>query len=525
LYHSAVPSAELAAAVFGSHGLASPGLWGASGIPTDESRPDRSAIGLCNALTELGGIYAAFARFLGWRADLLSGAYISQLRRVRLNLPVVPLADVAATIRRELGTAAEELANNLASVPLWNTLSRTAYLSRYRSQSVIVEVAHDPIAEENFVEFQKGLRSLGSPELASVVAPARLSEFREWIRNGESLARERSFLEVLGDYRGETLVDYPLLIPELSTSAILCWPAIEGRPVSELIGEGNSNAPVLIASAILEQFFSLSMVDGDLDLDAMIVDQNNRLHIRRLNNPIAVLPGVINTGIKYISAVLAANAPLSAQMLIRLMISQPPLDLEKQLIEEFSGVEPELKINRWFPPSAGAFESNWRALTKIAPSRPMFLDCLHRNMLAVGYWNSDAVSAGAPALDAISEAMWPVVGRLVRTQFGMMLNRESAGEWAFGSSLLLFSTFREMNRLVEELRENDITVGVDCSDWRRPEKDEGRILYRVILGGLLVVLLMGLQWGGSASEPWSTLLKILAVCALPAMFWAISKIG
>src|SRR6185369_1737930 len=205
-------------------------------------------------------------------------------------------------------------------------------------------------------------------------------------------------------------------------------------------------------------------------------------------NPIAVLPGVINTGIKYISAVLAANAPLSAQMLIRLMISQPPLDLEKQLIEEFSGVEPELKINRWFPPSAGAFESNWRALTKIAPSRPMFLDCLHRNMLAVGYWNSDAVSAGAPALDAISEAMWPVVGRLVRTQFGMMLNRESAGEWAFGSSLLLFSTFREMNRLVEELRENDITVGVDCSDWRRPEKDERRILYRVILGGLLVVL-------------------------------------
>jgi hypothetical protein len=30
---------------------------------------------------------------------------------------------------------------------------------------------------------------------------------------------------------------------------------------------------VLIASAILEQFFSLSMVDAELDLDAMIVDR------------------------------------------------------------------------------------------------------------------------------------------------------------------------------------------------------------------------------------------------------------
>ena len=36
------------------------------------------------------------------------------------------------------------------------------------------------------------------------------------------------------------------------------------------------------------------MVDADLDLDAMIVDRNSRLHFRRLNNPIAVLPGVIN---------------------------------------------------------------------------------------------------------------------------------------------------------------------------------------------------------------------------------------
>jgi hypothetical protein len=515
----------LAAEVFDRHGLGSPGLWGASGIPTDENRPDRGAAGLCNALEQLGGIYAAFARFLGWRADLLDGSYISRLRGIRLNLPVVPPSAVAATIRRELGAAAEELACGLAGAPVWNTLARTAYLSRYRNQPVIVEAARDPIAEESFEEFEKGLRSLGRPELARIVAPAVLSQFRESIRNGESLVRERSYLEVLSHYRGETLAEYPLLIPELSTHSILCWPAAEGRPISELIEQGNSEAPVLIASAILEQFISLSMVDADLDLDAMIVDRNNRLHFRRLNNPVAVLPGVINKGIEYISAVLAGNAPISAQKLIRLMISQPPLDLEKLLMEEFSGIEPELKINMWFPPSAGAFESNWRALAKIAPARPLFLDCLHRNLLAAGYWNSDAVRAGAPALDAISEAMWPVVGRLIRTQAGVLLNGESAGEWALGSGLLLFGTFREMNRLVEEMRENDITIGVDGGDWRRPESGESRTLYQVILGVLLVFFLMSLQWGGSAPEPWSLVLKILAAGALPAMFWVISRIG
>ena len=525
MHHSAAPSAEFAAEIFDRHGLGSPRIWGATGIPADESRPDIGPVGLCDALSQLGGIYGAFARFLGWRADLLHGSYISQLDRVRLNLPVVPPSTVAATIRRELGAAANELVSNLVPAPVWNTLSRTAYLTRYRNQPVIVEVARDPVAEESFQEFEKGLRSLGRPEFASIVAPALLLQFREYIRSGESLVRERSFLDVLSNHRGETLTEYPLPIPELCTSTILCWPAVEGRPVSELIAQGNANAPVLIASAILEQFFSLSMVDADLDLDAMIVDQNNRLHFRRLNNPIAILPGVINTGIKYASAVLAGNATRSAQTLIRLMIAQPPLDLEKLLMEEFSGIEPELKINRWFPSSAGAFESNWRALARIAPSRPLFLDCLHRNLLAAGYWNSDAVRAGAPAMDAISEAMWPVVGRLIRTQFDLLLNKESAQEWAFGSGLLMFGAVREMNRLIEETRENDITVGVDCSDWRRPERGESRLLYRVVLAGLLVFFLMSLQWGSAAPEPWSLVLKILAVCALPAMFWAISKIS
>ena len=207
------------------------------------------------------------------------------------------------------------------------------------------------------------------------------------------------------------------------------------------------------------------------------------------------------------------------------MVAQPPLDLERLLIEEFSGIEPELKINRWFPSSAGAFESNWRALTKIAPSRPLFLDCLHRNLLAAGYWNSDAVRAGAPPQTRSPRGMWPVVGQVIRTQFGVLLTRESAAEWALGSGLVMFGTFREMNRLLEETRENDITAGVDCSDWRRPERSETRILYQLISLGLFVFFVAALQWGSAAPEPWSLLLKILAVGAMPAMFWAVSRIS
>jgi hypothetical protein len=513
------------AAVFERFGLGSPGFWGGSGIPIDGESSDGLAKGLCTALAKLGGLYAAFGCFLGWRADLFDASYIAQFRRISLNPTPVPSFAVAATIRRELGPGGAEPAASLESVPLWNTLTRTAYRSSYRKEAVVVEVARPSFAEAAFADFRKGLRALSHPELAGIVAPSVVAQFYEWMRNGESLANERSFLEVLRHHHGETLVQYPLLIPEICSPSVLCWPVIEGRSLTGMIEQGDSAAPVLAATAILEQFFSLSMVEGDLSLDAMVVDPDNRLHFRRLGNPIAVLPGVINTGMEYVSAVLSGNASLSAQKLIRLIIAQPPLELDRLLMEEFSGIEPELKINMWYPPSAAVFESNWRALAKVDLPRPLYLDCLNRNLIATGYWNSDVTRAGAPERDAISEAQKPVVNRLIRSQVATLANVDSAREWAIGSSLFMIGTMREMSRLVEEFRENDITVGVNASEWRKSEPKQSRVLYQILLGVLLVFFLSGLQWGSSVGEPWSLALKILAAAALPAMFWAISRIG
>jgi hypothetical protein len=512
-------------AVFDRYGLRATGrLWGGAAIADDESTSEGVGKRLRDALEQLGGLYAAFGRFLGWRSDLLDAACIGHLRHLNLNLPVVPVSTVKGIIRRELPDAVGELADNLEASPVWNTLARTAYVSRYRDQRVIVQVARDPVSEESFAAFEKGLRSLSRPEVAGMVTPAVLSQFREWIRSGESLTRERSLLEALGKYAGETLVEYPRLIPELKAFSMLCWPDVAGRPVSALIEQGDQQAPVLIASAILEQFYSLSIVAAELDLDAMFVGQNNRLHFRRLNSAISVLPNRVNAGIQYATAVVAGDATVSAQKLIALTLSRPSPDLERRLLDEFSGIEPELKVNLWFPPSAEAFENNWRALARVFPSRPLFLDCLHRNLIAAGYWNSDAVRAGAPQFDAISEAQWPVVGGLIRTQFGMLMNRQSAEEWAIGSGLLMFGALREMNRLVEEMRENDIRVGIDFDEPVRQEDPAPQSSYGLVLGALLVVFLAGLRWGNVAPEPWSALLKILAALALPAMFWAISRI-
>jgi hypothetical protein len=512
------------AAVFDRLGLGSPGMWGAARISHGEGGIDSVAKGLRDALEQLGGLYAAFGRFLGWRADLLGATYINTLRHFPIDIPAVPLAAVAEMISLQVGPAAGELTANLEPDPEWNTLFRTAYRSRFAGRRVIVQVARDLVTSESFAQFEKGLRSLGRPEVASIVAPAVVAQFGEWLRNGESLARERSFLNVLG-HEAETLAGYPQLIPELCGASVLCWPMVEGRPAAELLQSGDANIAVLIASAILEQFYSLSVVDAELDLDSMLVGADQRLYFRRLNSPVSVLPSLINTGIQYCAAVVAGNAAVSAQKLVRLVVSQPPLDLERLLMDEFSAIEPELKVNMWYPPSAGAFENNWRALARLTIMRPLFLNCLHRNLVALGYWNSEAERAGGPRLDAISEAQWPVVGGLLRSHIGMLSNRKSAEEWAVGSGLLLFSAFREMNRLTEEFRDNDLTVGVDIEESIAGAASGIRLSHAGLLAVFLCILFAGLRWGGAVQGPWNRVLEILAVGSLPGMFWALSRIG
>lgn len=510
-----------AAAVFDRLGLSTAA--DAASILDDESSSEGIGKRLRQAFEQLGGIYAAFGRFLSWRSDLLDAAIISNLRDLRLDLPAIPVSTVERIIRYELGLAGTELSFNLEAAPVWNTLSRTAYASRYRDQRVIVQVARNPVSEESLRAFEKSLGWL-SPQAAGFITPAVVSQFQEWLRISEPLPRERSLLDALAKSAGETLAEYPRVIPELSTSAILCWPEVVGLPVSRLVEQGDARTCVLIASAILEQFYSLAIVAADLDLDAMVIGPDSRLYFRRLTGAVAVLPNRVNAGIQYATAVIAGDAPVSAQKLVALTISRASPDLDRRLMDEFSGIEPELKVNLWFPPSAATFENNWRALAKIFPARPLFVDCLHRNLVAAGYWNSDAVRAGTPAFDAISDGQWPVVERLIRTQFGMLMNRRSAEEWAVGSGLLMFGAMREMNRFVEEMRENDVRAGIDFDEAPREEAHAPRSRYGFLLAALLVVFLAGLRWGSNAPEPWSVVLKILAAAALPAMFWAISRI-
>jgi hypothetical protein len=506
---------------FQKFGLRSPGLWRGASVETS-SRDLAAPARFCNALEELGGLYAAFGQFLAWRADLLRADYLGRLRHIRAWAEPIPASEVARILSSELGPPGDAMAQALEGEPCWNTSARCAYRTQYRGRTVAVQLARDPIPDSAFESFEKGLLLIEEERVQQAIRPAIRARFREWMRLSDSPARERAYLDALYSIREKTLAQYPVLIPEISTETVLCFEWVEGELLAAAIARGSPPAVQRAAECVLEQFCMIAVVDADFDPESMVITPSGRLALRRANRMVAIPPQLTNAGLKYVSAVLASNAPAAAHMLAKLS-GGAMTNLESRLLDELSNLEPELKVNLQFPASAAIFEGNWRALERTGVEKPLFLDSMHRNLIAAGYWNAEAAAPPAPASDFIAEAQWPVLDRMLRTRFGDMATRETASDGLIGSGLLFFESLRQFNRLAEGLRENDLSLGVDVQTDDDPAKTHQRIRSGIFIGMLLVVFLVCLRFAVSAEGAWSTAFSAVAIATAFALFWFVSR--
>lgn len=511
-------------AVFDRHGLRKAGFWRSIAVSRDRAE-STSADDLSGSLAQLGGVYAQFARFLCWRAELVGARHIAALRAADIALPAPSRADASAVIQAELPLHAESLTSNLDPDCLWNLPHRVGWRTRYNGLPVVLQFAKPAVTEAGFTDFENKIQEIQRTDVARISSPHVIAEFRQWLRDGEALEREKKFLEVIHRSSAETLIRYPALIPELCTEKVLCWPFIEGQPARQLIESGSGETATLIAVAIFEQLFTLGIVDSDIDIDAFVVQPDGTLTLRRLNRIASVPPVNINPGMKYIAAVLAGDSTVTVQTLFPLAAGHSSATLEASLLNALSAVEPELKVKLRYPRSAAAFESNWRALSRLHPVIPAWLNGLHRNLIAVGYWNAEAITHGSSVADALEDAQWPVLRRVLTSQASQLLNSAALTEWTAGAGLLLFGSLREVNRLAEEIRENSLTIGVETTAAPPPAKEANHgLTTRVGLAFLLIVFIACLHWGSTATGSFAVLLQVTAVVSVFALFWNVSRI-
>jgi len=468
-------------------------------------------------LEQRGPIYRAFGRFLARRPDFLPSEYAVAMAEIDASIPPVPKDEFARALISALGAPGEALAAHLEEQPLWSTLDRCAYLSRYKSERVALQIARPPLPPEIVEEFRKSVRSLGDHRTPRATGPAALGQFIEWIYLPKGTDRERSYLEGLADFSGLS-VEYPRLIPEICGGPFLAWGWVEGTSLSELLKRGSADAVLSAAECVLEQFMLLSVVDADLDLAHMVRRGDGRVAVRCASRLAAIPPAAIVPSTRYISAVLSNDYRSAAHLLARLASDE--VDLEPPLLEKLSNLEPELKVN--FHLTATLFENNWRALASIHAERPMYLDFMHRNLLALSRWSADAPSGNR---DLVTEAYWSVLSRVLRKRLFDSATPENLKSSFYAGGMLMIEGLRQVAHLADSLRDDELSLRVSAGSSGPGENRESNRRVRKGIGVtvLSMALLISLHWSTTAGPGYSTVAVVAAACVAVMLLWILMR--
>src|SRR5678815_5841992 len=190
--------------------------------------------------------------------------------------------------------------------------------------------------------------------------------------------------------------------------------------------------------------------------------------------------------------------------------------MKARLVAVMSEVQPEFSGIRRILPPLSAFVGGWRALSDLAVERPLFLDYMHKSLVAL----ADAQTSHG----GIQEAQAAVIGTMLRNRIGDV-GKESIKEWAMTSGMVVLESLRYANRLAGELRDEAI------SSHHLPDPTEdrthlnGSFGYGMLTAILLVAFLLCLRWSSAVGGPWSTVMAVGVVVAGIAMFWSVSRIS
>jgi len=466
-----------------------------------------------------------FAEFLRWRADLLPSDILLLLADVAAESWRLSRDEAAALVRAEFGEAGSVLAATLGAEACWAGSLRCAFRARHTDREIVLQFTRPPIAPDEFATMERGLAAFREDEsFGHVFTKPVFQQFRDWVAVGASAKRECRMLEAVGHFEAGSVTEFPKPIPAFCSDRVLALEWIEGEPLTGLVGSGRKQALEKWIESLLEQMCLFSAIDSDFGTDRAVLTPAGKIGLRYSSRFITVPPVHLRGVLKYLSAAFSGNMPAAAHVLLKMGGREGSDD--RSMLDALAAVQPDLKVNMYFAASGSLLENQWRALAQLNPIRPLFVDCLHRNLIGAGFvaaLRPDVEDSG----DLLEQAHWPVLGRLIRIRMSELLTREAASDWLMGAGLLMVEGFRQVNRIAEDFRDEDVSVRVNVAGSGASAGDStaDRSAALFIVGGfLLAFLLLCLRWAAASSGASAIALPIAGAFAAIGLYLVVSHI-
>ena len=470
------------------------------------------------ALEESGGLFPSFGRFLAGRADLLPSSHLYELRKIKM--PALPSSSLPPEDLKQL-------VPDLQIIRI--TPGCRVFSGSYGGRPVVVEVCNgrdEATRDREWDVFQRQIRKLNDKPENAVSQESVVQQFRDWLQLQGDLERKRTMLTNLQDIIPDTVSEFPKTIAELQSPSWMGYESAEGEPIDNLLSrpDDKTEAIHVLAEGFLEQCLLFSLVDSEFQMEDLLVLEKGRLGFRTLPAWVTVPVESHQDLLQYLVAAVAGDTPRAVRMICRMSAGRNSYLAEQRLLNELSSLQPELKINAVTPESVTALETYCRAMSHSDMKPPPFLRLFHRNITLIGQYNE----LFTPSVDMIDQALWPVLGRLLRFHVAEVLSSGKVQEWAISSSLFFLTAGRQMAVTVEKLRENDARItpepdvrGYDSRDTQLNRRTVSLIRSAIVLVVFLFSLQVSMSPGGG---PAPLVTGVIAAASAIALWLSVAGI-
>ncbi|MDX1543326.1 MAG: AarF/UbiB family protein [Christiangramia sp.] len=464
----------------------------------DEHQFDQTPEELVEDLKDMGPTYIKLGQLLSTRPDLLPDEYLQALANLQDNVSPVPFEEVKKIIEEELGTKISKAFNVFEEKPIASASIGQVHRAELNSGKPVAVKIQRPGIRKQFMQDLETLDELTQMavkhlERAKTYAIDEVfAELRRILINELDYNKEAQNLKTLKD----NLKEYEhLIIPapvdDYSSSRVLTMEFVSGKKITSLsplrqMENDFSELVEELVEAYLQQIINDGFAHADPHPGNIKFTDDNRIALIDLGMVARFTPQLQENLIELLLAISRSNGEKTAHILLKMSEmneeSQP-----KQFAKTVSDVIMESENSRAKDLQTGRILIQ---LNRLALNTHIKLP-VEINILGKILLNLDQIVAMLDPEFDLRDAIKRNVHEIMRKKMINELKPENFFSTLIESKHFLEKMPERMNRISENLANNEMKIKIDAIDEKRVTDGFQKVANRITLGLIIAAMIIG----------------------------------
>lgn len=459
---------------------------------------DQSPEELVEDLKNMGPTYIKLGQLLSTRPDLLPDPYLQALASLQDDVPPIAYSLVQEIVEEEIGTKISKAFSSFDEKPLASASIGQVHKATLRSGKPVAVKIQRPGIRKKFLEDLDTLNEIADFAVKHTDVAKKyafdnvLAELRHILLQELDYNREAQNLITLGNNLKEfknLTVPQPVL--DYSSAKVLTMAYVQGKKItsiSPMKRVENDLSPLV--DQLVEAYLKQIITDGFVHADP----HPGNIHITSLNQIALIDLGMV-----------AKFTPSMQEKLLQLLIALSQEDGEaaadvllnmSELTEQFDVKTFRRAINQLIMDSQVNTAKDMETgrlliqMNRIAANNGILIS-VEINILGKIFLNMDQIIAVLDPEFDLKEAIKRHVHKMMRSKMYKELKPENLFSVALETKKLAEHLPERLNKISENLANNDFKIKVDAIDEQRFTDGFQKVANRITLGLIIAAMIVG----------------------------------